>query len=133
MPSQLNQHQERKLLKAVEAVSSAIADGDDSTHAAIKVAESHELPPAMIRLVCQSTNIGKVNHMRKQASTLAEKFAYPDPIDPQAVIDAVYGGKKLTTESDKVAVVYSKRPTVSMTSEEEEKEEKKKKREEEKA
>lgn len=103
-PKQLSRHEETQLKKAVEQISTLVADKSVPFDAAVKVATDNNLPPAMIRLACQAVNIGKVNFLRKQGSSLEEKFANPHPIDPQAVIDTVYSSKQAS--GDVVADIY---------------------------
>lgn len=81
---------ERKLLAAVDQVTTHVNSGYSPTDALYKVASDYQLMPPFIRLVGSSYNTGETAMKRETGNSVLEKLASFPLADPEAVISRIY-------------------------------------------
>lgn len=100
-----NHDTEEQLLGAFRQMEGLVDEGVSPTQAAIKTAMDMQLPPHMIRRMCQGYNIATQNSRRDGNDASAVKYASFDLADGEEAIAAVYSA--VNPSQKKTAADYS--------------------------
>ncbi len=96
----LNDKEEKQLFLAAKTATDLVAGGMTPDDAVEKVARAEGFGPGKIRTVAHAYNTGRQTSQWREGSTILDKLATFDMVDPEEVIRRIYDGP---TTSDKEA------------------------------
>jgi hypothetical protein len=90
MASQLSKQSEKRILEALEKVSSLVATGEHPNDAIYKIASEQKLPAGHVRLMVNAVNTGRTNSHRATADDPLEKAAEFPLAEADTILSRLY-------------------------------------------